>query len=552
MKNKISIYIFFFASILLFGCEDLDYNEKSYLNKDDVYSNVKRVKAALSGIYTYIPSGFRQIDDAMLASACDEAVFAVDNSNVHNFFNGAWTPSRTLDSKWNLYEGIRNVNLFLQEVEKHKFLGHKYDTKVTYEELMKEIKRFKFEAKGLRAYFYLELVKRYGSIPLTNTILTKKEANNLPSSSFEEVIKFIVDECDIVAKELPVTYENIRGKEYGRLTKGAALAIKAQALLYLASPLNNESNDVNKWIDAAKAAKDIINIKNYSLYKQYKAIFTEYKSKNKEVIFSRREGNSNKFERINFPVGYVGGNSGNCPTQNLVDCYEMKDTGLPISDPASGYDPNNPYSGRDPRFKLSILCNGSIWKKKEIQVWNGGLNGAPLKYASPTGYYLKKYVIESTTLKQPNVNSKVHNWVIFRLGGVLLDYAEAMNEAYGPENDGGLGLTALQAVNRVRERAKMPKFPSGMSKDEFRNKLRNERRVELAFEGHRFWDLRRWKAMPASQEIFGMKVTNNNDGSFSYEKFVYKTRTFEEKMYRYPIPYKETIINSNIKQNTGW
>jgi hypothetical protein len=187
-----------------------------------------------------------------------------------------------------------------------------------------------------------------------------------------------------------------------------------------------------------------------------------------------------------------------------------------------------------------------------MQCWYGGANGAPLLKATKTGYYLRKYVIEAISLSPNNISTKQHTWALFRYGEVLLNYAEAMNEVYGPENAGTYGMTALQAVNLVRTRAKMPAFPLGLSKDNFRTKLQNERRVELAFEDHRFWDIRRWKIGANTTSIYGMDITKNADGTFKYTKMQIEQRIFDTKMNLYPIPLSEIYKNNKLKQNIGW
>jgi hypothetical protein len=350
---------------------------------------------------------------------------------------------------------------------------------------------------------------------------------------------------------LPASYATFGApKETGRVTSGAARALKARLLLYAASPLHNPAGTAQKWDDAAKASKDIINTAAYSLEATYNAFLNNVASK--EVILEAREGNNNYFEANNFPIGIEGGNTGTCPTQNLVDSYEMVANGLSIAASNSGYNPANPYAGRDPRLALTVILNNSTFKSLTMQCWYGGANGAPLLKATKTGYYLRKYVIEAISLSPNNISTKQHTWALYRYGEVLLNYAEAMNEVYGPENAGTYGMTALQAVNLVRTRAKMPAFPLGLSKDNFRTKLQNERRVELAFEDHRFWDIRRWKIGANTTSIYGMDITKNADGTFKYTKMQIEQRIFDTKMNLYPIPLSEIYKNNKLKQNIGW
>jgi hypothetical protein len=188
-----------------------------------------------------------------------------------------------------------------------------------------------------------------------------------------------------------------------------------------------------------------------------------------------------------------------------------------------------------------------------VEIWYGGLDGMPKEYATETGYYLKKYVVESVNLDPSYTTTAKHLVVLFRYGEVLLNYAEAMNEAYGPSSGfGNLGMTAYEAVELIRARAGMPGFGAGMDKDGFRLELRNERRVELAFEDHRFWDIRRWKIGGQTTHIKGMEINRNDDGTFDFNVKTVETRQWNEKMNMYPIPRKEIYINSNLLQNTGW
>ncbi len=537
-------------SFFMGSCDYLEYSEASYLNKENVFSDWNRTQSFLSDIYSSLPLGFAPVGGAMRASATDDAEFVLDYSSVQKFNDGSWSSIQTLDDQWaQMYSGIRSVNLLLKEVKGRTFEDYKWTD--TYADEMKQFNNYPYEARFLRAFFYLQLIERYGNVPLITTVLTEEEANAVTPASYDEIVNYIVSECNEIIPLLPVTYVGFSSaQETSRATRGAAMALKARTLLYAASPLHNPSGTAQKWMDAAKAAKDIIDTKTYSLEANYNGFLNNVTSK--ELILERREGNQNYFEKANFPIGFEGGNTGNCPTQNLVDSYEMKANGLNISDPNSGYNPVSPYTGRDPRLDLTILYNTSTFKSKQLEIWQGGANAAPKTNATKTGYYLKKYVIESVSLDPNSISSKQHTWVIFRYGEVLLNFAEAMNEAYGPENASTLGMTALQAVNLVRVRAKMPAFPVGLTKDQFRAKLRNERRVEMAFEEQRFWDIRRWKIGDTTRDIYGMDITRNADGTFKYTKILVERRVYQEKMNLYPIPLSELYKNNKLQQNTGW
>ncbi len=562
--NVLTVLAFF----TLTNCQDLNYDEATGNTRDEIFNNLDRSKQFVSGIYAYLPTDYNSVGGAMRASATDEAEHINNLSDIQKFNEGSWSANQPLDNVWNtMFSGIRAANVYLKESAGKTFPDQQYTP--TYTNLIQQYNNYAYEVRFLRAFFYFELVKRYKKVPIITTVLSADEVANVEQASFQETVDFIVSECDAVAAVLPLDYSIFAGaNETGRATKGAALALKARLLLYAASPLHNPSNDLVLWQKAAKAAKDVIDLNKYILAPSYSSNFTMLVSlPTSELILERRVAASNDFERRNFPIGYEGGGSSNlpgtCPTQNLVDAYEMSRSGLPIDAPGSGYNKNNPYStsgasGRDPRLGQTIIFNTSFWKSKVVLTYTNGTNGLPLANATTTGYYLKKHLIESINLdsKLGLVTNREHSWVLFRYGEVLLNYAEAMNEAYGgPQNASTLGMTALQAVNMVRRRAStnMPVFPNTLTQDQFRTKLRNERRVELAFEDHRFWDVRRWKIGDQNLEIFGMTITRDENSNFSYEKKLLETRTFFERMYLYPIPQSEILRSNNkLEQNPGW
>lgn len=551
--SVLALLVFF----TLTNCQDLDYTEETGNKKEDVFNDFARSKAFVSGIYNFLPTDFNSIDGAIRSAASDDAEHVNDISDIQKFNDGSWSAVQQLDNVWGtMYSGVRAANVYLKESEGQTFQDLQYTN--TYANLIKQYNNYPFEVRFLRAYFYFELVKRYKSVPLITTVLTPEEATSVNQASFQEVVDFIVKECDEVAAVLPLNYTTFANpNETGRATKGAALALKSRILLYAASPLHNVNNDVALWQKAAAAAKAVIDLGIYGLASSYSTVVNNVSlSPGSELIFERRENTpSNGFETRNFPIGYQGGKTGTCPTQNLVDAYEMRTSGLPITtDPR--YNPALPYSGRDSRLAQTIILNGLNWKGVQVESFYGGKNGLPITNATKTGYYLKKYVVESINLdpKIGPLTTREHTWSLFRYGEILLNYAEAMNEAYGPETAAAapLTLTAINAVNLVRRRAGMPNFPVGLGKDAFRTKLRNERRVELAFEDHRFWDIRRWKIGEQTKDIYAMYITRNANLSLNYTVKLLEVRPFDERMYLYPIPQSEIFKINNLQQNTGW
>jgi len=548
--------------LALFACKDeMDYNEFVSYNEEQVFSSFSRTMNFVTNIYSYLDYDFGDTyGGAMLASACDEAAYAWSWSDIHDFYNGAWSASNPKSSVWtSSYAGIRAANFYMVASEGQTFSDFKYNK--DYNEQMERFKRYQYEVRFLRAYFYFNMVRQYGDVPFTLEVLTEDEANALSRTSYEEIFDFIVSECNEIVNYLPASYADLSYTETGRVTRAAVLALKARALLYRASPLFNESNSAALWEEAALAGKAVLD--SCLLYGKtlgtYSALWGTANYSAGEVIFARRVGDLSSLESYNFPVGVEGGKSGNCPTQTLVDAYEMRSTGLRWDESGSGYDPENPYAGRDPRFALTIARNGDTgwptYNATELQPYQGGANGYPLSGATPTGYYLKKYLDASVDLRPDYYTAKRHSWITYRLGEFYLNYAEAVFNYLGSADatNGEFKTSAREAVNVVRQRTgvKMPVFPAGLSNTDFESKYRNERMVELAFEGHRFWDVRRWKAGDTQESVDYSSITKNSDGTFTYTR-VEKQRTWDDKMYFFPIPDSERRKNPNLTQNTGW
>ena len=552
------------AVLLLSSCNPildremiLTMTEKQALESYDVAQ--KRV----NGLYTYLPNGFSPVGGAMMAAASDEAEYSVASSSVHMFNNGSWNPLNNPDNDWTYYyQGIRQATLFLETADQINMERYKLDpqNQADYEMRMANIERWKYEARFLRAYFYSELVKRYGGVPLANELMDMDtDYRNIPRNTLQECIDFIVDECGQVAPHLPAVYQ---ASDMGRVTRGAALALKSRVLLYAASELFNnpvwaqgyERKDLislsgtdrqTRWENAAKAAGEVlwgadVAEAGYKLSGNYQSLFRSFSDN--EIVLVRRNGYDNSFEKSNYPIGADQATGGTAPSGNLVDAYET--TGgrtFTWKDPSMAA---RPYENRDPRFAATIMPNNSTFQGRPVECWEGGADGPDKNNASRTGYYLLKYVDPELKLLQGQ--SAIHSWIIIRLGEIYLNYAEAMNEAYGPDAKGIYGKSAREAVNEVRGRVGMPDVVAD-SKEEMREKIRHERRVELAFEDHRFWDVRRWMTAPddLNAPLKGVKVTRLSYNSFEYQSVEVESRSFKRSMYFYPIPQNELNI-------TGW
>lgn len=540
--------------VALSACNDkMDYHEYTNYGKDHVFSDFGRTAGFVNNIYSYLDSDLPSLTS--LASACDEAEMAVSYSNVLDYTNGNWSALNP-KSQWGYYSAIRAANYFLKEAQDLDF----YELRFTqdYESQMKRFNRYQYEVRLLRAYYYFLLVRAYGDVPFTTEVLTEAEANSISRTPADQIFDFIIKECEVVAPELPITYwglEDAAGgntnPESGRVTRGMALALKARTLLYRASKLFNESEDVTLWKEAAKASQEVIDycdMNGISLGK-YTDLWGADNYKASEVIFARRIGDTSSPEWNNFPIGMENAQSGNCPTQTLVDAYEMVDGSTPTP---------GTYDGRDPRFRMTIAVNGDKWPDTNpfpLETYTGGRNALPISYATPTSYYLKKYLDKTIDISASSgTGGKRHSWITFRLGEFYLNYAEAVFRYFGSADmsDEEFTMSARQAVNVVRNRSdvKMPGLPEGLSASDFWTRYKRERMVELAFEGHRFWDIRRWKEGGITS-IDRLEITKNANNSFTYKR-VEKQLVWEDKMYFFPIPDSEIRKNTNLTQNTGW
>ncbi|MDR0547013.1 MAG: RagB/SusD family nutrient uptake outer membrane protein, partial [Dysgonamonadaceae bacterium] len=283
------------------------------------------------------------------------------------------------------------------------------------------------------------------------------------------------------------------------------------------------------------------------------------------IIFARRYGASNTFEKVNYPIGF-NGRSGATPLGNLVDDFMVKQSNTKAV-PFDWNNPDhagNPFNRRDPRILATVLKNGDKLSidgvrpnNPAIEIWAGGADGKDLPGTSKTGYYLNKYIDPTRNL--PQGQSSIHTWILFRYGEILLNYAEAANEAYGPmQSYPGAGRTPNEAISDIRKRAAMPEFRTAATRitdqNEMRELIRLERRVELAFEDHRLWDVRRWMIAPETLGVpaRGIEAVKNEDGTITYSSFVVENRVWNDRMYFYPVPLKELKITDGWGQNPLW
>lgn len=562
MNFKNLLIIGLTSSVALTSCVDLDYNETTVTGEDWVYENpTDGVKRMVSDVYAQMFNEFDiNYSGAIKASATDEADFANSISDIHKFYNGGWSPANPFPDTWQRsYRAIAEVHIYLENINKVNLDDYKYDS--DYQNMLLQFGLFPYELRFLRAYYYFELAKTYGDVPLVLKSLSNQEANNVTRTPVQEVFRFIVNECDEIAEYLPISYRNEPGSEIGRATRAAAMALKARTLLYAASPLFNTQNDNELWYKAAVACKELIDrAAEWGItLSSYSNLWGHNANLNSELILGVNRGESNSFEKANYPVGVENGSSGNCPTQTLVDAYEYQNDGQTFAQRHPG-DINitneNPYDGLDPRFALTVVKNGDQWpsngvQKITIESYNGGFNGAPKYNATTTGYYLRKYVDGNCVTTYNNETTQRHTWIVFRLAEVYLNYAEAMYNYYGDAtSQGDLGMSAIDAVNvlRTRDGINMPLFEAS---DDFIERYRRERMVELAFEDHRFWDVRRWKigeSAFSSVQVADLELVNGE--LILHRKTI--DRGWNDKYYLFPIPQSERQKNNKLTQNPGW
>lgn len=543
----------FIALLLFTACNVLDTKEDIYSTDEQINTNYESLYDFGYAAYTRLQNRTFAIDGNLFAAVSDEAEYTHSPSLTQLFNEGSWNAVDNPDNTYAYnYEGIRAANYFLETFPNYKEILKRNRNLLTandrneYDRDVKSIRWLRYENRVLRAYFYFELLKRYGGVPIITRVLSPNENTHFPRKTVSEVVDYIIKEID-ASKDSLVTnwgtdFQNI-GLD-GRITKGAALALKSRVLLYAASPLYNPDNDPEKWKAAASAANELLAMNAYSLDTNYKDLFIGDRSaKSPETIFAIRQGATNELEKKNYPIGTAGGNSGITPSHNLVDAYEYKGKRTP----------NEPYTDRDPRLAYTIVTNDSQWNGRTIEIWQGGTDDYTHKNTSRTGYYLKKFLSDNLNLVQNE--SKLRSWIVFRLAEIYLNYAEAMNEAYGPDANNGYALTAREAINKVRSRVGVEMPPiTATSKEEFREKVKHERRIELAFEEHRYWDLRRWKDAETalSAPLLGVQPVKSGN-SFTYNVKEVEKRVFTQKMYFYPIPQSEIAKSKGVLvQNQGW
>ncbi len=558
MKKFIIALAFFLSILTMPSCVDifnenlLEQTPEQDLTFDKIFTDYEQFKKYADYSYSYMPCHLGRMWNSLNCAISDEAEGLGVNQCSTVFNNGSWngatvamdgTPSSNaaleLGELWKkLYAGIRQVNVSLDNMDK-----------VTNFPSTEIKNRYRGEMLFLRGYFYFELIKRWGGVPIFDKSVDLKTDNlDLPRSSYDECVVFIVKDCDEAAGLLAP----IQSIDNGRATQGSALALKSRTLLYAARPLNNPLNNPEKWQAASDAAKAVMDLNQYTLYSDYVNMF--FQPICSEIIMNRprpalnfEQGatdNSNFLVRFIVPQGYNGW-MGTAVTQNFVDMYEDS-KGYPITDAKTNYDPNNPYLNRDPRFNMTILYNNRSWYDRNMEFYVNGRDWGET-YNNPFSYGIAKFWKESH--QRYHNTTEYLNYIVFRYAEILLNYAEAQNELNGP-ND-----AVREATSEVRARVGQVPIPVDISttKETMRERIKNERAIEFCFEEQRWYDVLSWDegVKYFNRTITAMRI-NKVGTAFTYKIYDYENRVFKSYMHRYPLPNVEIYKSKYLIQNEGW
>lgn len=598
MKNAIKIL----ALLPLFAaCDDLfSPAEENIRELDAMYKEPTYAQGILGNAYILLPYSSSPNSDL----ATDDAVTNDINNNYLKMATGSWSSNNDPMSQWvGRRNAIQYLNIFLENADKVIWSNDKV-IRTMYND------RLKGEAFGLRAVqMYYLLLAHAGwtddgkllGVPIVTKPETTASNFNIPRNTFQECMKQIYNDADSAIALLPVDYADIsdaaipakykalgvtNASDYnrvngnlmrGRITGRIVEAIRAQAALLGASPAYNKGSNVT-WEEAANYAANVLDringvsglaVNGGTWYTNGAEIASLGSGVTPPEIIWRGDKSNDanaaglELEKNNFPPSLFGKGRVN-PTQNLVDAFPAAN-GYPISNPASGYVATNPYSNRDPRLNNYILVNGSTQGPSNTVITTGtyGTNSDALNkeilFSTRTGYYLRK-LLRYDCNPNPDYNTPQYHYTArIRYTEIFLAYAEAANEAYGPLGKGTHNYSAYDVIKAIRTRAGIG-IANGdaylesikNSKDDMRQLIRNERRLELCFENIRFYDLRRWQVPSLNETAKGVKIDKQGDGSLSFTPIDVETRNYKDHMYYGPIPYEEIQKWDQLQQNKGW
>lgn len=549
MKTTYKLLILLIISSVfssLTSCSDdfLNPENPGGINSNDVWKDEALITAFVNKIYNERPGW----DYNVYNNISDEARSNYPGGPPNQILIGQWDEVSNPMNNWKAaYTSIRRMNEFFANI-----------SSANIEEGTKS--KLTGEVHFLRAFMYFDLVKRFGGVPLLDDAKSIEDDLEVERGTLDETFQFILDDLEKALSFLPSI------SSAGKASREAALALKGRVLLYWASPLYNLNNNEDRWIQAAKINKELIDLNRFTLFEDLGQLWLN--NNNAEAIFQVEYALPEKYhswDALLKPLVLANNDAGQCsPLQNLVDAFPMEN-GKAINETGSGYNPQNPYVGRDKRFYSFIAYNGAKMKGttsgppvKEItlEIYRGGrdFDAEPSLaiYNTVTGYYTVKAVNPENTIYRGGYGS-TQPWIELRYAEVLLNYAEAQNEVLTAPDQ-----SVFDAINLVRKRAGITTslVAGSMDKNSMRTLIRNERYVELCFEGKRYWDLRRWKTASSSlnnKKGMGVIITKTGN-SFSYEYLPIdpQNMVFLEKMYFMPIPQSELTKNRKLEQNDGW
>lgn len=559
------------------------------LGLDYMNQNASYAEGVLGNGYTRIPCGSFPFNEV----ATDDAVSNDNTNNWRKITSGTWAADNNPAERWrDCRSGIMYMNLFLSRVDQVRWAEDKVASKLY-------AARERGEAYALRAMFMYYLLQAHGGYDAKGTLLgvpivtTPEDVNsqfNMPRATFAECMKAFYADCDSALALLPMRYSDISsvneipalykqmgadvstlnrvfgGKFNGRMDGTIVKAFRSKAALLAASPAYADQSGTD-YKAAADYAAEVLDANGglagmdptgwhwFSNTAEINGLKDGINPK--EILWRGQKSSNNDWEKDNYPPSLQGKGRIN-PTQNFVDAFPMAN-GYAITDAKSGFDPAHPYDGRDPRLAAFVVLDSSKvgFGDKEIYTHVGGLyDGIDYEQGTSTrtGYYMRKLLRQDINL-EPNVNTKQDHYTPrIRYTEIFLNYAEAANEAFGPEGKGGHGYSAYDIIKALHDRAGVGNdYLESIkgNKEAMRQLIRNERRIELSFEGFRFWDLRRWKA-PINEPAMGIRKVINADGSATYNKVEVEKRNFADYMYYGPIPYTECLKFSELTQNKDW
>jgi len=580
-KLKFNILIITLFSV--FSCADLDLQPTEAISGASVWKDLNLIELYVNDRYRELPHGFTQYAGGLrFTGITDESYHMHEPHHLDKYTQGSLTSGSLSNFYWGgfwleAYTAIRNNNIFLEK--RGGYTGGEAEKN--------RVKTLTAEIRFLRAFFYTELISRYGDVPLIEKPFDLNSDFDVQRIPVNDCVTFIVKELDLAIADLPNKADSM-GNNFGRITKGAAIGLKIRALLFNASPLFNTTNDNSRWQLVSDACEQLFALNQYSLSSDYKGLFLN--AKDSEVIFFKQFMNQfgpnnpidilsdfyyhadyaggHRIDEWRFPNGDGGWLSEN-PRQDFVDEYETITGKIPVIgytgavnnlqprlNPALSpgeYAPNKPYNNRDPRLDYSIYHDETKFKDRSLEFWAGGKDSRTSvdnsNNGSKLGYGISKSLDESWSTKLTISNSK-QPWIFMRLAEFYLTYAEAQFQL-------GQTGTAVDYVNRIRSRTGV-NMPAITSSGDLLAKIKHERKIELAFEGNRWYDVRRWKdaEIEFAKDIVGVEVIKNpGSGVKTYRYFYFDgakgKRLFPAYQSLFPIPIEE-IRKSDLEQNTGY